>query len=91
MLEATNPSKFPVTAFMTAPNPTVGDVQERVLPLPVQVPAAAPEEEEAAVTAGVVTATAAAEVEGDTAEVAWILSVQLIVTYNQRDVLERQQ
>lgn len=37
---ATNPSKFPVTALVTAPAPTAGDVQRRVDPLPVQVPAA---------------------------------------------------
>lgn len=41
MVDATNPSKFPVTAFVTAPAPTAGDEQTRVDPPPVQVPALA--------------------------------------------------
>lgn len=67
-MEATKPSKFPVTALVTAPNPTPGDVQRRVDPEPVQVPAAPVE---AAAAAEVVSATAATEeVAADAAEVA---------------------
>lgn len=45
---ATNPSKLPVTALVTAPAPTAGEVHRRVDPLPVQVPAAPVETEAAA-------------------------------------------
>ena len=57
IVEATNPSKFPVTALVTAPAPAAGEVHSRVLPLPVQAPAAAVEAASAA--AEVVSATAA--------------------------------
>ena len=46
-VEATKPSKFPVTAFVTAPAPAAGAEQRRVDPEPVQVPEAAVEAEEA--------------------------------------------
>ena len=60
MVEATNPPKFPVTAFVTAPDPAAGEVQTRVLPPPVQVPAA-PVEAAAAAEVESATDTAAAE------------------------------
>ena len=72
IVEATNPSKFPVTALVTAPAPTPGDVQTRVDPLPVQVPAAAVE---AAAAAEVVSATTAAEVATAAADEAYNLSI----------------
>ena len=67
IVEATNPSKFPVTALVTAPDPTAGDVQRRVDPEPVQVPAAPVD---AAAAAEVASATAAAGVAAEAAEVA---------------------
>ena len=70
MVEATKPSKFPVTAFVTAPNPAPGDVQTRVDPEPVHVPAAPAAAVEAAAAAVVASATAAAEDVADAAEVA---------------------
>jgi hypothetical protein len=51
MVEATNPSKLPVTALVTAPAPTAGEVQTSVEPPPVQVPAAPVEAAAAAVVA----------------------------------------
>lgn len=39
-VEATKPSKLPVTALVTAPAPAAGEVQRRVEPEPVQVPGA---------------------------------------------------
>jgi len=41
LVDATKPPKFPVTALVTAPAPTAGELQMRVLPLPVQAPEAA--------------------------------------------------
>jgi len=65
-VDATKPPKLPVTAFVTAPKPTPGEVQTSVLPEPVQVPAAPLEavevEVEAVSAAAEVVATAAAEV-----------------------------
>lgn len=55
MVDGWNPPKFPVTALVTAPNPTEGDVQTRVSPLPVQVPSVPAED---AAEATVVAATA---------------------------------
>ncbi len=57
-------------ALVTAPNPALGDVQERSEPEPVQVPGV-PAPVEAAVEA----ASAAEEVLTETAEVAYISSV----------------
>jgi hypothetical protein len=74
MVEATKPPKFPVTALVTAPDPTLGDVQRRVSPEPVQVPGAPVE---SAAAAEVVSATAAAAVETDAAEVACVSSVKI--------------
>jgi hypothetical protein len=66
LVDATKPPKLPVTALVTAPKPTDGAVQSRVLPEPVQVPAAPLEEDDEvevdAVSAADVVATAAAEV-----------------------------
>jgi hypothetical protein len=67
IVDATNPSKFPVTALVTAPNPTDGEVQRRRSPLPVQVPATASEVDAAVVAA----AATEVEVEVETEEVAW--------------------
>lgn len=63
LVEATKPPKLPVTALVTAPKPTEGEVQRRVLPEPVQVPAA-PEEAAAVEVESLAedVATAAAEV-----------------------------
>jgi hypothetical protein len=68
LVEATNPSKFPVTAFVTAPAPTDGDVQTRVEPPPVHVPAVPAEAElvDTAASAEVEAADVATE-----AAVAW--------------------
>jgi hypothetical protein len=68
MVEATKPPKLPVTALVTAPKPTLGAVQRRVLPEPVQVPAAPVPDE--AVEADAFAATAGVVATGD-AEVAW--------------------
>jgi hypothetical protein len=74
-VEATKPPKLPVTAFVTAPDPTAGEVQSRVFPLPVHDPAAAVELDSAAeasaaaVELDVATVTSAAAVELDTAAV----------------------
>ncbi len=66
IVEATKPSKFPVTALVTAPAPTAGDVHRRVEPEPVQVPAApvaaGAEAAEVDATTAVSTAAAADEV-----------------------------
>jgi len=59
MVEATKPVNVPVTAFETAPKPTDGEVQRRVEPEPVHVPAAAVLEE---LVLAAVVSTAAAEV-----------------------------
>lgn len=81
-MEATKPPKLPVTAFVTAPDPTAGEVQRRVFPLPVQDPAAAVELDSAAVasaaaveldTAAVTSAAAEAEAEVKTEEAACCL------------------
>lgn len=65
LVDATKPPKLPVTALVTAPKPTEGAVQTRVLPEPVQVPAAPVPDEavevEAVSAAAEVVATAAAE------------------------------
>ncbi len=78
LVEATKPPKLPVTAFVTAPKPTLGEVQRRVEPLPVQVPAVPdPELEEVVevdvdVEALVVVSAAAVVALTDAAEeVAW--------------------
>lgn len=47
-VEATKPSKFPVTALVIAPAPAAGAEQRRVDPLPVQVPAWATDVDRAA-------------------------------------------
>lgn len=56
-MEATNPVNVPVTGLETAPKPTLGAVQRRVLPEPVQVPAVPVE----AVDVDAAVSTAAAE------------------------------
>lgn len=70
MVEATKPPKLPVTALVTAPEPTPGAVQRRVLPEPVQVPAAPVPEEPVEVDAF---AAAAGVVATGAAGVAWVL------------------
>jgi len=42
MVDATKPSKVPVTGSETLPAPTAGEEQTMVCPEPVHVPAAAP-------------------------------------------------
>lgn len=85
MVDGTNPAKLPVTGFVTAPNPTDGDVQRRSSPLPVQVPgvpdvddaadtAVAASAEVVAATAAVVSTTEAATAAGE--EVACYLLVR---------------
>ena len=70
MVEATKPPKLPVTALVTAPKPTEGELQVRREPEPVQVPAVPELEEEVGVDA--VSATAEVVVAA-TAEVACLV------------------
>jgi len=73
-VDATKPPKLPVTALVTAPKPTLGEVQRSVEPLPVQVPAVPePELEEVVevdvdVEALVVVSAAAAVASADAVE-----------------------
>jgi hypothetical protein len=73
IVEATKPPKLPVTALVTAPEPTLGAVQRRVLPEPVQVPAAPVPDEAVEVDA---VAAAAGVVAAGAAEVAWVVLVK---------------
>lgn len=74
LVDATKPPKLPVTALVTAPKPTLGEVQRSVEPLPVQVPAVPePELEEVVevdvdVEALVVVSAAAAVASADAVE-----------------------
>jgi hypothetical protein len=74
MVLATKPVKVPVTGSETAPKPALGAVQTRVLPEPVQAPAAPDEavEVEAVEAAEIVeSATAVSTAAEEAAEVAY--------------------